>query len=350
MNESVLHSAIKNPVDLRLRRIADVLLLNGSFTDNPGLLNGMMGIAIFMYHYARKTGREVYGNYADELIDEIYEAINTQTPVDFENGLAGIGWGIEYLVRNGFVQADTDEALAEIDNTISRSILQPPVLNEDGNDLFDHGFYYLARLKGRESGNDNLNSGIKNQHLIYLIDECERLIMLKNYSDPNIKSISIGAINSITWFLLEIHKLGLFQSKVDKLLGQLPSELEFTLKSNNDPAEEFVLWYLIQNIIPLINDPELQKKYIAHANKVDDKRRGTSNKDDTLTHIYSSITWQRLIYFPYLKDENFLPDFNEKVFNIIDDEENWSNLLDNLNKDNIGLTGLAGLGFGLMNG
>lgn len=101
-------------VDNRLQRIANVLLLNASFIDNLGLLNGKMGIAIFFYQYARYTGSKIFEDYAGELIDEIYEEINTTTPVDFANGLTGIGWGIEYLVKNRFLEADTDEALAEI--------------------------------------------------------------------------------------------------------------------------------------------------------------------------------------------------------------------------------------------
>ena len=51
----------------RLRRIANVLLLNASFIDNPGLLNGKMGIAIFFYHYSRYTKNKIYEDYAGEL-------------------------------------------------------------------------------------------------------------------------------------------------------------------------------------------------------------------------------------------------------------------------------------------
>lgn len=123
MNVSKYTSPVKNAVDLRLRRIADVLLLNASFTDNPGLLNGKMGIAIFLYHYAQQTGIEIYETYAGELIDEIYEMISTQTSVNFADGLTGIGWGIEYLVRSGFIETDTDEALAEIDKAVYKSNL-----------------------------------------------------------------------------------------------------------------------------------------------------------------------------------------------------------------------------------
>ncbi|HEX3009512.1 MAG TPA: lanthionine synthetase LanC family protein, partial [Bacteroidales bacterium] len=118
-----MSSDLKQRLDSRLQRIANVLLLNASFIDNLGLLNGKMGIAIFFYHYAKYTGNEVYSEYAGELIDEIYSEINTSTPIDFENGLTGIGWGIEYLVQNGFVEADTDEVLEQIDEAVYQKIL-----------------------------------------------------------------------------------------------------------------------------------------------------------------------------------------------------------------------------------
>ena len=38
----------------------------------------------------------------------------------------------------------------------------------------------------------------------------------------------------------------------------------------------------------------------------------------------------------------------KNAFPVIDDEKNWNNRLDNLNNENIGLTGLAGLGMGLL--
>jgi len=86
----------------RLQRIANVLLLNASFIDNIGLLNGKMGIAIFFNLYGRYSNK-VHIDYAGELIDELYEEININTSVDFANGLTGIGWGIQYVIENKFV-------------------------------------------------------------------------------------------------------------------------------------------------------------------------------------------------------------------------------------------------------
>ena len=106
----------------RYQRIINVLLLNASFIDNLGLMHGKMGIAIYFFHLARETKNPVYEDYAGELIDEIYEEITINTPLDFENGLAGIGWGIEYLVQNGFLEADTNEVLEEFDKRLIHEI------------------------------------------------------------------------------------------------------------------------------------------------------------------------------------------------------------------------------------
>jgi len=40
-------------IELNLQQIADMLLLNGTLTECPGLVHGKMGIAIFFFHYAK---------------------------------------------------------------------------------------------------------------------------------------------------------------------------------------------------------------------------------------------------------------------------------------------------------
>jgi hypothetical protein len=39
-------------------------------------------------------------------------------PINFESGLCGIGWGIEYLLVNRFVESESDDILSDIDNKI----------------------------------------------------------------------------------------------------------------------------------------------------------------------------------------------------------------------------------------
>ncbi len=101
-----------------LVRIAKFLMLHGSFVNNLGLINGKMGIIIFFFHLSRYTGKKIFEDFAGEMIDEIYKEIHDHYPSDFENGLSGIAWGMEYLIQNQFVEADSNEVLEDLDNMI----------------------------------------------------------------------------------------------------------------------------------------------------------------------------------------------------------------------------------------
>lgn len=334
----------------RVRRIANVLLLNASFTDNPGLLNGKMGIAFFFYHYSRYTRKKIYEDYAAELIDEIYEDINTSTPVNFENGLTGIGWGIEYLVKNKFVRADTDEVLTEVDNSVFRNSIYRPFLLDSRNDIFGYGLYYLNRL--REHGNDdeNLSTLFKKQHLIYLADDCERILIQKKYLNFKIESLGINTISSFIWFLLEMHRWEIFPFKVDRLFHSLPEFISSCLRETDKNSDKYQLIRLTEAIMHCVIDRKLnkhleeilKKEYIACGVKED------IIEDETRVQNFINSIWQTIIYEPYAANITGSIYKAEKVFQIIDKEENWNKRIDNINKNNLGLTGMAGIGLGLL--
>ena len=101
-----------------LLRLSHYLILHASHLNNIGLLDGKMGISLFFFHYSSYSKKKLYKQFAEELLDEIYSEIHTDTPPYFDTGLSGIAWGIEYLVRNKFVTGDTDMVLNELDNKI----------------------------------------------------------------------------------------------------------------------------------------------------------------------------------------------------------------------------------------
>lgn len=157
------------------QKIINTLLLNASFIDNPGLMHGKMGISIYFYHLARQTQNKIYEDYAGELIDEIYEEITLNTPAGFENGLAGIGWGIEYLVQNNFIEADTDEVLEEFDNRIFKELIYntPKEIGLlDG--ILGISFYFLKRIQNTVSNDEKIPTLTNKQALIHVIDELDR--------------------------------------------------------------------------------------------------------------------------------------------------------------------------------
>lgn len=235
--------------------IINMLLLNASFINNLGLMHGKMGISILFFHLARKYENKIYEDYAGELIDEIYEEITIDTPVDFENGLAGIGWGIEYLVQNKFIDADTDEVLEEFDNRIFKELINYTP-DEIGllNGLVGIGTYFLKRMQNSASNKERITKLTNKQILIHLIDELEhrtldvRAILI----EPDARTANLEQPNSETketfepkpcfnitwnypvliWFLAELHQQKIVNFKIEKLIRRL---IEPLTNSNNLP-------------------------------------------------------------------------------------------------------------------
>ena len=108
---------IPSSVEL-LQRLCNELILRSSYWDSLGLQVGKMGAVLFFFHYARYTGNVLYENYAEELFDEVYNDVNKGISYGFANGLCGIGWAVEYLIKQEFIEGDTDDALEEIDRQV----------------------------------------------------------------------------------------------------------------------------------------------------------------------------------------------------------------------------------------
>ncbi|WP_033886511.1 lanthionine synthetase LanC family protein, partial [Bacteroides faecichinchillae] len=133
-----------------LQRTARYLMLHSSFTSNIGLFEGKMGIILFFMNYSRYTKCKRYEKFAGELIDEIYAEIHIDCSPNFGNGLAGIGWGMEYLIRNHFVKADPDEVLKALDNQIlERDVRRVKDFSME-NGLKGIATYVISRCAGRE--------------------------------------------------------------------------------------------------------------------------------------------------------------------------------------------------------
>jgi hypothetical protein len=216
----------------RFQRIVNALLLNASFIENLGLMHGKMGIAIYFFHLARETKNQIYEDYAGELIDEIYDEICATTPLDFENGLAGIGWGIEYLVQNGFLEADTDEVLEEFDKRLIHELTYHTP--EDIGLL--KGFsgyitYFHCRVK--ESTDKNGQSIANREALLKAIDLLAKWVTERHtagnleelWSEPVTFDITWN-YTAILWALTGLLEAGIFGAASERIINMILTPLK----------------------------------------------------------------------------------------------------------------------------
>lgn len=142
---------MKTEKDILLRRIANHLILYSIDMEDIGLFHGKMGVVLFFAHYARYTGLTIYDDFAGELLEEICENIPETLPINLETGLCGIGWGIEYLIQNGFMEGDSNEILAEIDQKVmERDLLRIKDLSLETG-LMGISCYIRSRLRSNKN-------------------------------------------------------------------------------------------------------------------------------------------------------------------------------------------------------
>lgn len=135
----------------QLSQIVDMLILNGTLTECPGLVHGKMGIAIFFFHYAQYTKNTLFADYAFDLIEEIQNQIHANSSADYEKGIAGIGVGIDYLVQNSFLITEED-ICEDLDQRMVRAVLYDPWQDFSlYNGLTGYGRYWISRFRHKSS-------------------------------------------------------------------------------------------------------------------------------------------------------------------------------------------------------
>lgn len=188
--------------DERLHQIVDILLINGLLIDCPGLINGKMGVAIFFFHYARQTGNELFVNYAFDIIGEIQEQIHNNSPADFERGISGIGIGIDYLIRNGFLE-DEEDVFSDFDKRMYRAVMFDPWQDFSLYDgLTGYGKYWIMRSAKTKQAKDCL------WHIVACIEE-------------KLHDISDWEKTDVYYFLLDLHHVSGFDAEARNALSLL---------------------------------------------------------------------------------------------------------------------------------
>lgn len=124
--------------------------------DSVGLLNGDMGVVLALAIYARKRNQRMIKRISEHMLEVIIQRVNRLTPICLADGIAGLGWGIEYMIQNNYIDANGADLLWQIDNCI---------MEWDINRITDYSFahgvegllhYVLIHIQGAKKQNSSV--------------------------------------------------------------------------------------------------------------------------------------------------------------------------------------------------
>jgi hypothetical protein len=204
-----------------IRKAAEELLPDAT---NPGLLNGKMGGALYFHLLAKKTENMEYKELADATLDRVYKDIVADfLPVNFENGLAGIAWGLYYLKQKGMINLPNKDVLKKMDDRIYRHIgysVEGPVGLLNGN--LGYILYLLPKIRCREKHSSSLPYTLHERLMIELINRLGNSIEEREMKLEEPPSFNIAwDLPVCLWLLGEVAKTGLYDNKLERIFDQL---------------------------------------------------------------------------------------------------------------------------------
>ncbi len=113
-------------------KILDVLKNSHNVPNSIGLFHGEIGICFALYMANKRNPSEEYVKYADQLLDNILIKVHKMSNPAFENGIAGVGYVINYLHKTNCIEGDIDDILFQIDATVFK------IINDDNTKITTH--------------------------------------------------------------------------------------------------------------------------------------------------------------------------------------------------------------------
>lgn len=159
------------------QRALHKLIIDSIGVADIGLFEGKMGIILSIMTYSHRSKQRCIEDVADLLMEQVLGSITNVSPLSFSNGITGIGWGIEYLIQNGYMSGCGADICVEIDN----KLMSCDIRRVDDFSLC-HGIYgWLHYIVAHIQGANRCGKQVFDR--MYIIDFISRLT---EYSHNNV--------------------------------------------------------------------------------------------------------------------------------------------------------------------
>lgn len=98
------------------------LLNKAQLQERLGLLDGKLGLSIYLYAQYREFQDKVYESRADKWLKFVLDNIDKISDYSLATGLTGIGVGVMYLLEKGFCEGNPNHILKEIDDALFKAL------------------------------------------------------------------------------------------------------------------------------------------------------------------------------------------------------------------------------------
>jgi len=240
----------KKNLEKKLKEIDEIIKSHYKQTEHTGVLAGLSGISLFQFYYSKyldiNSNADIGVEIISTCIDKINNGYNFPT---FCTGIAGLGWVLDHLEQENFVDIESDKLLQQFDDYLYAYMLSDL---KSGNYDFLHGgigysFYFLNRFRNTKS--ENLKDKYKSilfEFIDLLEGLCEKtennqikwLSILNHDTGEKGYNLSLShGMSSIIGILTKLQEYDVFKNKTEPLLkGAINYILSVKNQDKNDAS------------------------------------------------------------------------------------------------------------------
>jgi len=255
----MIDQVLNHKLHKKLHEIANILCNSLHIFNNPGVLAGVSGLALFMYYYSRFTGDSKYAEVGEKALERAVDMINEGfTDHSFCSGLSGFVWTCEHLERYKFIDRESIAFIEEFEPYLI-SCMEKEFSNKHYDFLYGGvgiGYYFLSKREKNNGDNKTLYLWLKDS-AIRCADGSLKWESLIHNSEKTIINISLShGMSSIIVILTKICNLYpksvearniLFCAIQYVLQQQLPNPVNsyfptYSLERENNPQSSRLSW------------------------------------------------------------------------------------------------------------
>ena len=256
-----------NRYDSLLKEISDELIENRNLEKNIGILDGLSGIALFHFYYAKYSNNTNQTETAWKILNEIISKVNNGfLDPTYCSGISGFGWTIDHLVQENLINIDTDGLLSDFNDKIFQIMMEN--LNVSHYEFLygasGYAYYFINRHRTTSNKNTKkryqqyLEEYVKSLEQVILVGEGKRLKFL---FDKNIKETGVNlgvshGIGGVIGILIELINTNISVALSKKILNNI---CDFYLnvlsyKTINKSNSKFPIFFAPENDKTIYNN------------------------------------------------------------------------------------------------
>ncbi len=203
-------------------------LLNSIDDEYPlGLFYGKMGICIYFFQLSRDEDNDEYNIIAKDLLQNCINNLSLHHSIKVEDGLAGIGLGIIYLVNANYIEGNLNDILKEIDDVIFKKLSFPAYNYEYSSKDLLHILVYLYYRYIEQSDIDekNIHENLIIKTVNKLYDNMDSIFFYEPYS------ISIYDYNTplFLWITGQLLSANFYNVRLMRIIEELTPQILYKL-------------------------------------------------------------------------------------------------------------------------